>query len=294
MNLQQWHDAGDYLDLDGHRIFFRVEGEGPPLLLIHGFPTASWDWNKIWKPLARQFSCITLDMLGFGYSDKPQQAYSIFHQADIFCALLTRLNIRGCHVVAHDYGDTVAQELIARHNEGALDFAIWSVNLLNGGLFPETHRAVFMQKLLLSPVGGLLARMMNRDALAQNLGNIFGPDTQPGAQEIDEFWELIRHNDGNRVMHRLIYYMTERKLHRERWVGALQQAKFPLRLIDGMLDPVSGAHMVERYEQLVPGADVVRLEKVGHYPQVEAPQQVLDAILENITRAQIPGTWDKV
>ena len=86
-------------------------------------------------------------------------------------------------------------------------------------------------------------------------------------------------------MHRLIYYMVERRTNRDRWVGALTQAQIPLRLIDGMLDPISGACMVERYEQLVPQADIVRLADVGHYPQVEAPERVLAAILQKIAQS---------
>lgn len=279
MKLKQWHDTGKYFEYAGHKIFYRVEGEGPTLLFIHGFPTASWDWIKIWQPLSERFQCVTLDMLGFGYSDKPKQAYSILQQADIFCALLETLDIRVCHVVSHDYGDTVAQELLARLNEGYLGFDIASLSLLNGGLFPETHRPVFVQKLMLSPIGSLLGRLMTRATLAKNLTKVFGPYTPPSEQEVDDFWELICFNNGNLIMHRLIYYMVERRSYRERWVGALQQAQIPLRLIDGMLDPVSGAHMVQRYEQLVPDADIVRLADVGHYPQVEAPECVLAAII---------------
>ena len=285
MNIQQWYKTGDWFDHEDHRIFYRVEGEGQPLLLIHGYPTASWDWNKIWRPLTQRFQCIALDMLGFGYSDKPRQPYRIFQQADIHCALIDKLDLDTCHVVSHDYGDTVAQELLARQNEGELNFRLSSLVLLNGGLFPEAHRPVLTQKLLLGPMGGLLARMMSRQTLAKNLRKIFGPDTQPGEREIDEFWQLICQNEGKRVMHRLIHYMAERRANRERWVGALQETRIPLRLIDGMADPISGAHMVKRYEQLVPNADVVRLENVGHYPQVEAPNQVLAAILEKIARS---------
>ena len=51
----------------------------------------------------------------------------------------------------------------------------------------------------------------------------------------------------------------------------------PMRFINGLLDPVSGAHMVERYRELIPGPDVIELEGIGHYPQVEAPGRVLEA-----------------
>ncbi len=282
MKLQDWRDAGKYFRFGDHRIFYRVEGQGPPLLLIHGYPTSSWDWAKVWQRLTSQFQCIALDMLGFGYSDKPRQAYSIFEQADIHIALMQELDFEACHVLSHDYGDTVAQELLARANEGRLPFRMWSLCLLNGGLFPETHRAVLMQKMLMTPLGGLLVRFMGRGTLEQNMLKIWGTVNPPSAQELDEFWELIKHNDGKLVMHRLIHYMAERRRNRERWVGALQQSTVPLRVIDGVVDPVSGGHMVDRYEQLVPNPDVVRLENVGHYPQVEAPEAVLVAFLEKI------------
>lgn len=76
-------------------------------------------------------------------------------------------------------------------------------------------------------------------------------------------------------MHKLIRYMAERKRYRARWVGALQQAAIPIRLINGAFDPISGRHMTERYRELIPNPDVILLEQIGHYPQTEAPALVL-------------------
>ncbi|MCY1361885.1 hypothetical protein D9M69_485760 [compost metagenome] len=181
-------------------------------------------------------------------------------------------------MLAHDYGDSVAQELLARHEEGR--FAMASCVFLNGGLFPETHRPVLVQKLLLSPLGPLFGRLFDRRRLAASFARIFGPATQPGEAELDAFWTLIAHNDGPAVMHRLIRYMPERRQQRERWVAAMQATRVPLRVIDGAVDPISGAHMVARYRELVAGADTVLLDGIGHYPQVEAPEAVLRHYLE--------------
>ncbi len=282
MNLQVWQAGGDYFSHNGQRIFFRVEGDGPALLLVHGYPTASWDWHKVWPALCDRFTCISYDMLGFGFSDKPRKPYRIIEQADIACALLERLHIDCCDVLAHDYGDSVAQELLARSIDGSLPFALRRVCLLNGGLFPETHRAVLAQKLLLSPLGGLVTKLMSRRTLASNFRQIFGPDTPPSEQEIDAFWQLLVHNGGKQVMHRLIHYIHERGQQRERWVGALQNTTVPLCLVDGLHDPVSGAHMVARYRQLVLAPNVVELPGIGHYPQVEAPEAVLDAVFAHL------------
>ncbi|MBB6339928.1 pimeloyl-ACP methyl ester carboxylesterase [Pseudomonas fluvialis] len=275
--LGDWRARSQTFDFRGQAIAYWTAGasDAEPLLLIHGFPTAAWDWHLLWQPLAERYRLIACDMLGFGDSAKPRgHAYSLLEQADLQQALLTHLSVSGSvHVLAHDYGDSVAQELLARHEEGR--FALASCVFLNGGLFPETHHPVLVQKLLLSPIGALIGRFFSRDKLAANLSRIFGPQTQPSAAELDAFWSLIQSHNGPAVMHRLIRYMPERRVQRERWVSAMQRTRVPLRVIDGAADPISGAHMVERYRELIPNADCVLLETIGHYPQVEAPEAVL-------------------
>lgn len=280
---QGWRDAGRAHVHGGHETFFayraRQADAETALLLIHGFPTASWDWHKLWPALGERFPrVIAPDMMGFGFSSKPAQyRYSIFDQADLHEALLAHLGVKRIHILAHDYGDTVAQELLARDLEraGRAVPQIDSCVLLNGGLFPEVHRARTIQKLLLTPLGPLLGRLMNRRSFDRSFAAIFGARTQPSSEELAEFWELVSRDGGRRIMHKLIRYMPERLANRERWVGALQRTRVPLRLINGPDDPVSGAHMVARYRELVPHADTVTLPGIGHYPQVEDPEGVL-------------------
>lgn len=280
--LADWRGQAQHFDFDGHSMAYWTAGprEAEPLLLIHGFPTASWDWHYLWAPLAERYRLIACDMLGFGYSAKPRgHAYSLLEQADLQQALLGHLGVsRPVHVLAHDYGDSVAQELLARHHEGRI--ALASCVFLNGGLFPETHRPVLVQKLLLSPLGPLIGRLFSRRKLAANFARIFGPQTQPSDTELDDFWRLIAHNDGRAVMHRLIRYMPERRTQRERWLAAMRAGGVPLRLIDGAADPISGAHMLARYRELIPAPDTVSLEGIGHYPQTEAAELVLRHYLD--------------
>ena len=70
--------------------------------------------------------------------------------------------------------------------------------------------------------------------------------------------------------------MRDRLEHRERWVSAMQQSTIPLGLINGSVDPVSGKHMVARYQELNCRLDyLAELPEIGHYPQVEAPAEVM-------------------
>lgn len=279
--LADWRGEGLPFDFRGHAMRYWTAGAtgAEPLLLIHGFPTASWDWHRLWAPLAARYRLIACDMLGFGDSAKPRgHAYSLLEQADLQQALLQQLGIEGpVHLLAHDYGDSVAQELLARHHEGRVQLA--SCVFLNGGLFPETHHPVLVQKLLLSPVGWLIGKLFGRKQLAANFAKVFGPQTQPSVAELDDFWSLIAHNDGPGVMHLLIRYMAERRVQRERWLAAMRQGGVPLRLIDGAFDPISGAHMLARYRELIPEPDSVLLDGIGHYPQTEAPERVLEHYL---------------
>ena len=281
MDFNEWKTQGQsYFHKGKFRIFYQDAGTGTTLVLLHGFPTASWDWHKIWPSLIQEYRVIALDFMGFGFSAKPSDyTYNIADQADIVEYLLESLNIEKYHILAHDYGDTVAQELLARQfarqQVQADDHAIQSICFLNGGLFPETHQPRPIQKALIGPFGSFMKPFLTKSTLRKNFNKIFGPNTQASPQEIDEFYELMSFNAGKEIFHKLIRYMTEREKTRERWVTPLQESNVPVCLINGPADPVSGAHMVLRYKELVQDPVVFSLDNIGHYPQTEAPDEVL-------------------
>ena len=118
-----------------------LQGSGPTLLLIHGYPFNTWDWAPLWDRLTARFTVVAPDMLGMGFSDKPvAYGYSVHDHADMHEALLVHLGVKSAHILAHDIGDSVGQELLARsvfsqQAYGAL--RIESITWLNGGLFNE-------------------------------------------------------------------------------------------------------------------------------------------------------------
>lgn len=286
MKIEQWEALGQRVELLGHTLFYvdqQATGDARGVvLLIHGFPSASWDWWKIWPALNRHYRLVAMDMLGFGYSDKPcPHDYRIMEQADLCEALVEHLELESFHVLAHDYGDTVAQEMLARQNDGTGSGQWLSSVFLNGGLFPETHQALLVQRLLLGPLGFLVRHAFSRASMRKSFDRVFGPQTPLSDDELDALWSLFTLGDGQRNLHRLIHYMSDRRLHRERWLNALCQAGCPIGLINGSVDPVSGDHMVRRFEELVgAGHFIRRLPDIGHYPQLEAPEEVQAAYLE--------------
>jgi len=283
IQLSEWQQQGQFVSMDGQQIFTLYGGKPsrPVLLLIHGFPSASWDWEGMWHELTQHYYVVTLDMLGFGLSAKPQKgSYLISDQADIYERLLSQLGVSHYHILAHDYGDTVAQELLARQIDGSSQLTIQSVCFLNGGLFPETLRPLLIQTLLRSPLGALVAKLITKQKFAASLQGIFGHATPPAPEVIDTLWQLLTHNDGVSVMHKLISYIKQRQQHRARWVGAIIHNTIPITLIAGAQDPISGQHMIDRYRQLIPNANITEMPALGHYPHIEDADAITVAYLQ--------------
>ncbi|HEY5840110.1 MAG TPA: alpha/beta hydrolase [Mycobacterium sp.] len=292
--LERWKSAGQYFDYLGFDIFYRREGSGPNLLLIHGYPFNSWDWALIWPTLTQRFTVIAPDMIGMGFSAKPvAYEYTVADHADMHEALLHHLGIGSVHILAHDLGDSVGQEMLARHTLGGQSYGalgIESITWLNGGMFNEAYTPRAIQKLMSrTPLGDIMSplqsRPLSRRLLEPTLNELFGPDTRPSRQMLEKFHQILEYNDGKRVMHKVGRFLDDRYTHRNRWVRAMRQTTVPMRLIDGPADPNSGAHMAARYREVIPNPDVVMLsDNIGHWPQIEAPDAVLAAFLAHIGR----------
>lgn len=280
MDSKTWYQNGNYQLIKNLKVFYRREGSGSSLICLHGFPSSSWDFAPLWPTLKNHFDVLASDLIGLGRSAKLQIPLTVNLQADVIEGLLVELGIQEAHILAHDLGDTVAQELLARQLEGKAKISWLSLVLLNGGLFPESHQPLFIQKLLYSAIGPWVVQLMTEKSVAKSFNNIFSAQHPPTEEFIKDTWRLIISDNGRSMIPRLLKYLKERKTYRERWVRPLIEQIVPIRLINGGEDPISGRHMAKRFQELVPQSDVVLLENAGHYPHVETPQAVLDALFE--------------
>jgi pimeloyl-ACP methyl ester carboxylesterase len=280
MNSADWYKEGTTEVINDLEVFFKRSGKGQVLLCVHGFPSSSWDFESIWPSLTERFDVIAHDLIGLGKSAKPNQPLTIRLQADMIEGLLIRLGINEAHLFAHDLGDTIAQELLARQFEKSSKINWLSCVFMNGGIFPETHRALFIQKLLLSPLGPLVVKLMSEKSMKKSLTKIFSKAHPPTNEFVHETWKLTSENKGLSMLPKLIHYINERRTYRERWVRPLENAVIPIRLINGIEDPISGKHAADRFAEVVPNADIVLLGNSGHYPHLETPKEVLKAFFE--------------
>ena len=279
-NVDEWYRSGASFHWRNNDVFYRDLGEGTPMLLLHGFPTAGCDWSGIAAGLERHFRLIVPDLLDYGQSrNRSGSTWHIHDQADMLETLLGVLKVSQCALLIHDVGDTVGQELIARENEGALSFAIHSVILMNGGIFPAHHRPRAAQKILLGLLGKTAARFLGRKRFTSALAEVFGPETRPAGDALDVLWRISLGVNGRQSFARRIRYMSDRIEHERRWVGALKATDRRMMMINGVEDPVSGDHVCDVIERELPAMQVVRLAGVGHFPPLEAPEACVRQIL---------------
>ena len=279
---QQWYEQGEYFTWQENQIFFRRMGSGPHLLLIHGFPTAGCDWVDMADALSQHFTLIVPDLIDYGRSkNNTGLTYHIHDQVDMLQSLLIHLGVSEIHLLVHDVGDTVGQEILARDNEAALGVGVLSCILLNGGILPSEHRPRAVQKQLLGPFGLLIAMLLSRKKFMASVASVFGSETKPDEAARADLWKISMGVNGRRSLPRKIQYMKDRWTHEKRWVSALQETKLELLMINGVEDPVSGAHACDAIEQQVPEMKVIRLAGVGHFPPIEAPDEVSRLVLDH-------------
>ncbi|XP_046839527.1 mesoderm-specific transcript homolog protein-like [Xenia sp. Carnegie-2017] len=292
-NLRLWMQSGQFFlhAVNGKavKIFYKdVSGYGHKnkiLLLIHGFPTSSFDWNKVWEPLREKFGrVLTADMAGFGFSDKPKDInYTVNLQADMFENFLKSNDVKEVNIIAHDLGLTVALELLARYEDRRKKKStqegvdILSICLTNGGLFPQNYFPRPIQQLLLLPwIGPLVTRVGNRFIFAKSFSEVFGPKTQPQQEELNDHFIGIRYADGNLLHPNILGYIRERQVYKERWVGSLQKTFLPIHFIYGPADPVNPPIFVTTFKKIVPQHGITVLDAhIGHYPQLEDPENFM-------------------
>jgi pimeloyl-ACP methyl ester carboxylesterase len=279
--VRAWRERGGDEDVAGRRIhLFHREGRGPVLLLLHGFPSSSYDWRLLLDEDLGGRAVLAFDCLGFGLSEKPRgHDYTLTEQADIATELVRRQAPgRPVFVVGHDMGTSVATELFARDRDGTLDLDLRGALLFNGSMIQGAASPTIAQRLLRGPAGPLMARLSSERFFRQQFGSVFSKAHPLSDSEAADQWSLICAGGGRTLGHRLISYMDERERNAERWHGAIRWWPKPLALAWGMRDPVATKRVLDGVRALRPQAPLIQLRDLGHYPQIEDPGALATAL----------------
>jgi len=258
-----------HVTVNNLRIHYTEAGFGPPVLLIHGFPTSSHLWRNVIPELAKTHRAIAIDLPGYGLSDKPLDVtYDFAFFENVLEGFLDALGIGDTALPVHDLGGPIGLFWAVRHPERVQQLVI-----LNTLVYPETSWAVklFLMALrtpgvrdyLVSPKG-LVASMkfgvVHKDRLTRE---VLTPYTAP-FQEAPARKALIKAGSGLSI--KGLAEIAQK----------LPTLEAPVRIIYGENDRAlpDVAKTMQRVKQDLPGAEVTSLPKCGHFLQEDEPERV--------------------
>jgi pimeloyl-ACP methyl ester carboxylesterase len=292
MTANEWKSKGEFITVNDRKLFvidtssfFSTEDKVPTetMVVLHGYPTSSYDYYKVLPELSKHYRVIIHDHLGFGFSDKPlDYSYSLLDQADLALQLWQLLGVKKVHLLAHDYGTSVATEIIARNNNNELTIEIENLTLCNGSMHIELSQLRTIQKLLKNKwLGKYVAKLTTYAIFSKNLRNVYFDKTKVSNNELKDMWMQLEYNEGRKVIHKLSQYINERYTYWNRWIGALKETNLQTNIVWAKNDPVAVPAIARLIATEISNNKLFWIENTGHFPMLENPDEWLNCILKN-------------
>ncbi|HEX3899537.1 MAG TPA: alpha/beta hydrolase [Mycobacteriales bacterium] len=294
----QWRNLGSYFswtpgdDVAPVEVFHVEAGDlaNPPLLLVHGFPTCSADWQALVDLLSDRYYICALDFPGYGFSDKPKGwGYSLGRDAHLLDHYLAEiLGIGSAIVVSHDRGTSVSLLHTLNDVAGKTRTHVDHLVLTNGNIFLPLSNLTDFQRLILNPeTAASVLEVVTADMLAVGMGQAtFSPPRDGADPEIAALAATFAHADGMQVLPETVQYLVERSEHETEWLEALGTTDVPTTVIWGMNDTVAPPrvplHSWDDFLMLKPGRNRIYLvPDAGHYLQNDRPDALAAALLHS-------------
>ena len=252
------------LDIDGLSIAFRMEGEGPPLVLLHGAVSDSRLWGPQVEALADTFTVIAWDAPGAGRSPVPPSPFGMDDWAGALEGLLAALGVGPAHVAGLSWGSTVALALYARRPEAVASLVLAGAYAGWKGSLPEPECAARLAAGLAS------ADLPPAELAAAWLPSLVAADARPEPVAVLRAMAEDSHPEAMRLLARS---MAETDLG-----GLLPQIEVPVLLMWGEQDTRSPLHVAEAMRASIPGAELVVVPGSGHVVNLERPDEFTAAV----------------
>ena len=265
----------EFLELDGEWVRYNVIGGGPPVVLVHGWLSSSRIWEPLAARLAQRFTVYSLDLVGFGESDKPSSGYGVRNGSRLLYAFCAHFGLTRASIVGHDLGGNMAVKLAADHpdvvgrvvlvsvpaDEDQIDLPtpLWLATLpVVGSLFYALGRAVrpvrraWMRPFVADPDD------LDDEILDDAAGST--PAAMSGSLSI-----------------------SRREIARGRLVRQAKIIKMPMLLVSGEEDQIVDPQSVSAWASSVERAEICLMDEVGHMPMIERPSEFTAQILAFLT-----------
>jgi pimeloyl-ACP methyl ester carboxylesterase len=288
MNSPKWLDrilypfAHHTLDLPAGRMHYVDEGQGDPIVFVHGTPTWSFVWRQQIKALSRNFRCIAVDHLGFGLSAKPADfAYTPEAHADNLEQFIEYLQLKNITLVVHDFGGPIGLRYALRHPENVKNLVIlntwmWSLE--------EEKKIMKISRFMAGSMGRFLYLQLGFSA------NILLPQGYHEGKHLTKDIKLHYQKPLSTSENRMGTWIFAKALHEsatsfeELWQQRNKLQTINKLFVWGEKDKLLPVHFLERWQQEFPEAKTIKY-KAGHFVQEERGGEVADAIASFIRTA---------
>lgn len=265
----------EYLDLEGNWVRYNVIGGGPPVVLVHGWLSSSRVWDGLAGRLAQRFTVYTLDLTGFGESDKPLSGYGVRYGSRLLYAFCAHFGLTRTSVIGHDIGGNMAVKLAADHpdvvgrlvlvatpaNEEQIDLPtpLWLATLpVVGPIFYTLGRLVRgVRRMWLKPF------VVHPEDLTEDAIEDAAMSTPAAASKT--------------------LSITRREIAGGRLARQARIIKVPVLLIAGEEDQIVDPQAVGVWARGVSQAEVVLMDECGHLPMIERTSEFNAQILAFLT-----------
>ena len=267
-----------FAQVDGHRIAYIDEGDGVPVLLIHGIPTNSLMWREVIPVLSEHFRVIAPDLLNYGQSEMPERAdVSINAQRRIMFGLLDALGVRRTHVVAHDIGGGVAQLMAVERPErfdrvvliDTVSFDSWPIPEFKPLQKPGAEADMALEEFVGMMRGFMPQGVVNEQVMTESVIDLY---TKPWSSETGK----------------QAFFRNLRRLNSEYTLAIsdeLRRLPHAVLIVWGEKDPFQKPEYGRRLEKTLPNARLRIIDDVGHWLLEEKPGEISDLLLEFLTES---------
>jgi cis-3-alkyl-4-acyloxetan-2-one decarboxylase len=283
------------LRIGGERYHYLDEGEGPPLVLVHGNPTWSFYWRSLITAFRNKYRVIAVDHIGCGLSDKPQQyPYRLAQHAENLDRLVQSLDLKDATLIAHDWGGAIGVGAALQSPERFSRFVMMNTAAFRSPYIPWRIR------MARTPLLGTLANRGGNAFLKAALKMALErrenmtPSVRAGYLAPYDSW-------ANRVAINRFVKDIPRTPQHPSYATLLQMehdlpslADRPWLLVWGMRDWCFHEWYLNRFLDFIPSAEIRKLPDAGHWLIEDQPQVVVQYIDEFLTKNSLPAERGRV
>ncbi|GAB4111049.1 MAG: haloalkane dehalogenase [Roseiflexaceae bacterium] len=273
--------AAHFAEIGEGRMHYVDVGVGDPLIFSHGTPTWSFEWRHLIRGLSAHYRCIAPDHLGFGLSDRPRGAsYTPEAHAERFSRFVDQLNLPSYTLVVHDYGGPIAFPLALREQSKVKRLIITNTWMWSFADQPTRDAAMVQRgQIVQGRFGRWMYQRLNfslRVLAPSAYGDRRNLTPAIHRQYLDRFPDAWSREV---VLWALAYgILGSSPFYHQLWQQREQLKRMPCMILWGLRDSAFQPHMLQRWRELLPEAEVIELPEAGHWPHEEQPEQMIRAI----------------